>query len=176
MRGCTHVVTGHPRARIRECARAAKGRTMPPQPASCSARALAPVWRARANPNASYCRRTPRTNHMRTGSPAGEEAGAAIGCSTASTVLPYSPASGFDEAKEIVLTKLFWSHLILRNFTQPVPNNRVGYLTRFGSDSCKLVWNHHQSQKAFFQIWPRIEQEQTPPALERRSSATQATL
>ena len=32
--------------------------------------------------------RTSRTNHMRAGSPTGEEAGAAIGCSMASTVLP----------------------------------------------------------------------------------------
>ena len=32
--------------------------------------------------------RTSRTNHMRAGSPTDEEAGAAIGCSMASTVLP----------------------------------------------------------------------------------------
>ena len=37
--------------------------------------------------------RTSRTNHMRAGSPTGEEAGAAIGCSMASTVLPYCPSS-----------------------------------------------------------------------------------
>ena len=37
--------------------------------------------------------RTSRTNHMRVGAPTGEEAGAAIGCSMASTVLPYCPSS-----------------------------------------------------------------------------------
>ena len=37
--------------------------------------------------------RTSRTNHMRAGSPTGEEAGGAIGCSMASTVLPYCPSS-----------------------------------------------------------------------------------
>ena len=37
--------------------------------------------------------RTSRTNHMRAGSPTGEEAGAAIGCSMASTVLPYCPST-----------------------------------------------------------------------------------
>ena len=37
--------------------------------------------------------RTSRTNHMRAGSPTGEEAGAAIVCSMASTVLPYCPSS-----------------------------------------------------------------------------------
>ena len=37
--------------------------------------------------------RTSRTNHVCAGSPTGEEAGAAIGCSMASTVLPYCPSS-----------------------------------------------------------------------------------
>ena len=37
--------------------------------------------------------RTSRTNHMRAGSPTGEEAGGAIGCSMASTVLRYCPSS-----------------------------------------------------------------------------------
>ena len=37
--------------------------------------------------------RTSRTTHMRTGSPTCEAAGAAIGCSMASTVLPYCPSS-----------------------------------------------------------------------------------
>ena len=37
--------------------------------------------------------RTSLTNHMRAGSPTGEEAGGAIGCSMASTVLPYCPSS-----------------------------------------------------------------------------------
>ena len=38
-------------------------------------------------------RRTLRTIHMRAGAPTGEEAGAAIGCSMASTVLPYCVSS-----------------------------------------------------------------------------------
>ena len=37
--------------------------------------------------------RTSRTNRVCAGSPTGEEAGAAIGCSMASTVLPYCPSS-----------------------------------------------------------------------------------
>ena len=37
--------------------------------------------------------RTSRTNRVCAGSPTGEEAGAAIGCSMASTVLPYCPCS-----------------------------------------------------------------------------------
>jgi hypothetical protein len=36
--------------------------------------------------------RTSRTNHVCAGSPTGEEAGAAIGCSMASTVFPYCPS------------------------------------------------------------------------------------
>ena len=39
--------------------------------------------------------RTSRTNRVCAGSPTGEEAGAAIGCSMASTVFPYCPCSLF---------------------------------------------------------------------------------
>ena len=95
MQGRTRVVMGRPRARIRAHARTAKSALRASAVCVVFCSSLAPVWRARANTKTrdyrtfeSAHRAHCRTNHVCAGSPTGEEAGAAIGCSMASTVLP----------------------------------------------------------------------------------------
>ena len=91
MQGRTRVVMGRPRARIRAHARTAKGARRASAICVVFCSSLAPVWSPGEHEDEGlpYIReRTSRTNHVCAGSPTGDEAGAAIGCSMASTVLP----------------------------------------------------------------------------------------
>ena len=78
----------------------------------CTLRAPLPVWRARAINKTTKLRagrRISRTNHMRAGSPPGEQAGAAIDCSMASTVFPCCPSVHLPPPSQASATSQFVS-------------------------------------------------------------------
>ena len=64
--------------------------------------------------------RTSRTNHVCAGSPTGEEADSAIGCSMASTVLPYCPSSLLPHPALLNRAR-DWSSLYGKKLTNDIP-------------------------------------------------------